>query len=69
MGWPWLLKVRDGSLLALIVWCIVFVRRDPVAVRAGLAALLVSFILATLPVTHTTEVILPATTVGDSLRH
>ena len=49
-GSPWLLEARDLSLYGVLAWCIVFVRRDPLMVRAGLAAVTIALLLLTLPV-------------------
>jgi hypothetical protein len=46
---PWLQKARQISLFGVTIWCLLFVRREPMFARIGLIALLLSFTVTALP--------------------
>ena len=49
LKWPWLHNVREVSLFAVLVWCLLFLRREPTLARIGLVAVLLAFAFMTLP--------------------
>ncbi len=46
---PWLHNVHQIGLFGTIIWCLLFLRREPVFARIGLVALLLSFTIMALP--------------------
>jgi hypothetical protein len=49
MRYPWLHNARQISLFGVIIWCLLFLRSEPVFARIGLVALLLSFTVMALP--------------------
>jgi len=46
---PWLHHAHEISLFGVIIWCLLFLRSEPVFARIGLVALLLSFTVMALP--------------------
>jgi xanthosine utilization system XapX-like protein len=46
---PWLHNVHQISLFGVVIWCLLFVRSEPMFARMGLVALLLSFTVMALP--------------------
>jgi hypothetical protein len=49
MKWPWLSDVHQVALYAVLGWCLLFVKSEPLLVRVGLIAVLLAFIIMALP--------------------
>ena len=49
MPHPWLNHAHQISLFGVIIWCLLFLRSEPVFARIGLVALLLSFTVMALP--------------------
>ena len=47
--WPWLQEVRQVSIFGVLIWCLLFVRKEPLWVRFGLVALIFAFAIMALP--------------------
>jgi hypothetical protein len=46
--WPWLHEVREICIFAVLGWCLLFTQREPVFVRIGLIALILTFVIMNL---------------------
>jgi len=46
---PWLRELREVSLFGVLIWCVLFLRREPTLARVGLVAVIVAFAVITLP--------------------
>lgn len=47
--WPYLHEIRQWSLFAVLVWCLVFAKSQPTFVRLGLAAVIVTLVIMLVP--------------------
>ena len=47
--WPWLHEVRETAIFGVLVWCLLFLRREPTFARIGLAAVILAFAIMNLP--------------------
>ncbi len=43
--WPWLLTMRHASLFGVLIWCVLFVKREPLFVRVGLMAVILALVI------------------------
>ena len=46
---PWLHELREISLFGVLIWCVLFLRREPTLARVGLIAVVLAFAVMALP--------------------
>ena len=47
--WAWLREIRQGALFGVLIWCLIFVKSEPMWVRAGIITTLIMWAIMLLP--------------------